>query len=118
MPRLSCYPLSASRFRAWSFAPSRMDGMPSVFCDGLVGKIENCFSERKLQHDLAFIVGHFEDRVQETALRAFGLQQLPDHGPRDFPCAIGIAQFLAFGIRTQLDSDAGVEEIPRHRAKY
>src|SRR5258707_446759 len=117
IPRLSCYPLSTSRFRAWSFGPSRKDGMPSVLCDGLVKEIENRFGKRKLQHDLAFIVGHFEDRVQETALRAFGLQQLPDHGPRDFPCAIGIAQLLAFGIGDQLVSDAGVEEIPRHWAK-
>src|SRR5439155_2926033 len=45
---------------------------------------------------------------------AFGFQQFPDHRPRNFPCAIGIAQLFAFGIRNQLVADTGVEEIPWH----
>jgi len=45
---------------------------------------------------------------------AFGFEQFPDHGPRDFPGAIGIAQLVAFGVGNQLIADARVEEIPRH----
>ena len=50
-------------------------------------------------------------------LGAFGLQQFPDHGARDFPGAIGIAQLFAFGIGDQLIADPGVEEIARHGSK-
>src|SRR6266404_1656711 len=88
--------------------------MQSVSCDGRVRKVQDRFGKRKFQDYLAFIVGHFEDRIEEAGLCAFGLQQLPDHCPRNFPCAVGIAQLFALGIGNQLAADTGVEEIPRH----
>ena len=48
---------------------------------------------------------------------AFGLQQLPDHGARDFPGAIGVAQVLAMGIGDQLVTKPGVEIIAWHSLK-
>src|SRR5947207_7908433 len=79
--------------------------------------IEDRFGKGKFQHDLAFIVGHFKDRIQQTTLRALGLQQLPDHGACNFPGAIGVAQLFAFWIGNQLIADTRVEEISRHRSK-
>src|ERR1700730_16841247 len=93
------------------------DGVASVFCDRTVSEVDDRFCKRKLQHDLAFVIGHFEDRIQKATLRAFGLQQLPDHYPCNFPGAIGIAQLFAFGIGDQLVADTGVEEISRHGSK-
>src|SRR4029450_12606303 len=88
--------------------------MQSVSCDGRVRKVQHRLGKRKLQHDLTFAVGHFENGIQEAGLCAFGFQQLPDHRRRNFPCTIGIAQLFAFGIGNQLVADAGVEEIFRH----
>src|SRR6185437_9081001 len=81
---------------------------------GVVRDVEDRFRERKLQHDLAFVVGHLDGRVQQGPLGAFGLQQFPDHGPRDFPGAIGVAQIFTFGIGHQFVSDPGVEVIAWH----
>jgi hypothetical protein len=64
--------------------------LPSMFCYRLAGGVEDGFGKGKFEHDLTFIVGHFENRIQKTTLCVFGLQQFPDHGPRDFPCAIRI----------------------------
>ena len=80
--------------------------MPGEACPG---HVEKPFGKWKFQHDLPFVVGHFEDRIQQTAVGAFDLQQFADHGQRDFPCAIGIPQFFAFGIGDQL-----VETIRTH----
>src|SRR6266481_5955678 len=88
--------------------------MQSVSRDWRVRNVQDRFGKRKFQHDLAFIVGHFEDGIEEAGLCAFGLQQLPDRGPRNFPCAIGIAQLFAFGIGNQLVADTSVEEVSRH----
>jgi hypothetical protein len=83
-------------------------------CHRLIRWIKDRLGKRELQHDLAFIVGHFEGCVQHSRLAAFGLQQLPDRCPRDFPGVIGIAQILAFGVKDQFVSDAGVEIIFWH----
>jgi len=69
----------------------------------------------KLQHDLAGIVGHLEDRIHEARFHGFGPEQFPDHGAGDFPGAIGVAQVLALGIGDQLIADPRVEEISGHR---
>src|ERR1700674_3348243 len=88
--------------------------MRSMSCDRRSRNIEDRFGKRKLQHDLAFVVSHLKNRIQKAGLCAFGLQQLPDHRPRNFPWGVGIAQLFAFGIGNQLIADTGVEEIPRH----
>src|ERR1700682_4033054 len=98
IPGWSEGPDPESRDSGFALCAPRNDSRLSVLCDGFVGEIENRLGKRKLQHDLAFIVRDFEDRTQQTPLGAFGLQQFPDHGPRNFPCAIGIAQLFAFGI--------------------
>jgi len=91
--------------------------LASVLCDGLVRHVEDRFGKGELEHDLALIVRHFEDRTQEATLGAFGLQQFPDHRPRDFPCAIEIPQFLAFGIGDQFIADMRVEKKSGHCSK-
>src|SRR6185369_12678704 len=58
---------------------------PSVPRDRSAGGIEDRFRERKLEHDLAFVVGHLDGRIQERAVGAIGLEQFPDHGARHFP---------------------------------
>jgi hypothetical protein len=89
----------------------------SVFRRRHVGEVQDRFGKGEFQHNLAGLVGHFEDRFQKTALGAFGLQQFPDHGARDFPGPIGITQLFAFGIGDQLIADSGIEEIARHGSK-
>src|ERR687883_334481 len=42
----------------------------SVFCNGTAGRVENCFRERKLQHDLAVVVSHLDGRAQQSPLDA------------------------------------------------
>jgi hypothetical protein len=86
----------------------------SMFRYRLVGGIEDGFGKGKFEHDLTFIIGHFENRNQKTTLRVFGLQQFPDHGSRNFPCAIRISQLFAFRIGDQFIADTRVEEISRH----
>jgi hypothetical protein len=81
---------------------------------GLVRGIEDGLCKRKLQHDLAVVVGDFQDCVQYTGLLAFGFQQLADGGSRHLPGMIGIAQFLALGIEDQFRADAGVKVIFGH----
>jgi hypothetical protein len=71
----------------WRIGPPRPS---SMFCHGLTGGIEDGFGKGKFEYDLTFVIGHFENRIQKTTLCVFSLQQFPDHGPRDFPCAIGI----------------------------
>jgi hypothetical protein len=88
----------------------------SMFCDCLVRETEDRFSERKLQHDLACAVGHFENGIHKAAFEAFAIQQFPDHGPRNFPGAIGVPQLFAFRIGDQLIADTRVEEVPRHES--
>ena len=61
--------------------------------------------------------GYVEDRIEEPSLDVFGLQQLPDHGARDLPGAVGIPQHLAFGIGDQFLADTGVEEVSRHETR-
>jgi hypothetical protein len=86
----------------------------SMFCYRLAGGIEDGFGKGKFEHDLTFIIGHFENRIQKTTLRVFGLQQFPNHGSRNFPCAIRISQLFAFWIGDQFVADTRVEEISRH----
>src|ERR1700722_10989998 len=51
-------------------AAPRNDGhASSVFRDGFVREVEKRFGKRKLQHDLAVVVGDLEDRSQQRALR-------------------------------------------------
>jgi hypothetical protein len=88
-----------------------------MFCHGLTGGIEDGFGKGKLEHDLTFVIRDFENRIQKTTLCVFGLEQFPDHGPRDFPCAIGIAQFFAFRIGDQFIADTRVKKIPWHVRK-
>src|ERR1700716_912180 len=97
--------------------PGNLGARSSVLRGGRISEIENRFGERKLQYDLALIVSHFEDRIQEAHLYALGFQQFSDHCPRNFPCAVGIAQFFAFGIGYQLIADTCVEKVPRHESK-
>src|SRR5215213_1229958 len=63
------------------------------------------------------IVGHFEDGIQQIALRAFKLEQFPDHGPRNFPGLIGIPQQFAVGIGDHLVAEPCVEKIPGHGSR-
>ncbi len=70
-----------------------------------------------MRPDLAFIIGHFEDCIEKSALGAFDLQQFPDHGPRNFPGAVGVPQFLAFGIGDQFVTDTCVKKITWHAWK-
>src|SRR6185369_2322376 len=46
----------------------------SVLRHRAAGGIENRFGERKLQHDLAVVVGHLDDRTQQRAVGAVGLE--------------------------------------------
>ena len=85
-----------------------------MFCYRLTGAIEDGFSKGKFEHDLTFIIGHFENRIQKTTLCVFGLQQFPNHGSGNFPCAIRISQLFAFWIGDQFVADTRVEEISRH----
>src|ERR1700704_2009039 len=45
-----------------------LQGVVSVLRGAFVGEVEDRFGKGKLQHDLAFIVGHFEDRIQQGAV--------------------------------------------------
>jgi hypothetical protein len=89
----------------------------SMFCHRLVGRIEDGFGKGKFEDDLAFLIGHFENRIQKTTPCVFGLQQFPDHGARDFPCTIRISQLFAFRIGDQFVGDTRVEKISGHRRK-
>jgi len=64
----------------------------------------------KLEHDLAFLIGHFNDRVDQAGMRAFNLEDFPDHSARDFPRAIGISQDFSVGINDQLVADPCIEK--------
>src|SRR5690242_8533172 len=48
-------------------------------------------------------------------MRAFGFQNFEDHGARDLPCSIGVAQHLSIGINDQFVADPGIEKITGHR---
>src|SRR5258708_32056619 len=87
---------------------------PSMSCRGFGRWVKNRLGKGKLQRDLAFVVGHFEDCIQHARLAAFGFEQLPDRRPRDLPGVIGIAQLFALGVENQLFSDAGIEVIFWH----
>src|SRR5690242_18843172 len=79
-----------------------------------IRQIEQRFRERKLQHDLAVVVGDLDDSVHQGAVGTLALDELEDHGARDFPGAIRIAQFLALGIIDQFIADPGVEKVSWH----
>src|ERR1700761_7036574 len=79
-----------------------------------IGRVDQGFRERKLQDDLAIIVGDLDDGIEQHAIGALGLDQLEDHGACDFPGAVRVAQLLALGIVDQFIADPGVEEIPWH----
>src|SRR4029079_2585964 len=98
-------------------ADARRPGVLSVSGDGTAGGVENRFRERKLQHDLAVVVGDLDGRAEKRAVGAIGLEQLPDHGTRHFPGAVGIPEHFAVGVGNQLIADTGVEIISRHRRK-
>src|SRR5882724_12116527 len=100
-----------------AFASLRSDGRELMLRDAAVGDVENRFRERKLQHDPALVVGHFDGRIQERAVGTFDLQEFLDHGARHLPGAVGIPEHLAIGIGNQLVADTGVEEIAWHRRK-
>src|ERR1700738_2151833 len=76
----------AGELRAWA----------SVSCRGNVREIEDGFRERKFQHDLTLVVGHFEHCIKKGALGTVGLQQFPDHGSRGFPGARCTEPFFSF----------------------
>src|ERR1700730_5940581 len=99
---------------AWSCGTPQLVVPSSMFCYRLIGAIEDGLGKGKFEHDLTFIISHFENRIQKTTLCVFGLQQFPNHGPRNFPCAIRISQLFAFWIGDQFVADTGVEEISRH----
>src|SRR6185312_13918686 len=80
----------------------------SVLRHRAAGRIEDRLGERKLQHDLAVVVCHLDDRAQQRAVGAIGLEQLADHGARHFPGAVGIDEHFAVGIGNQLIADTGV----------
>src|SRR5215475_1018750 len=79
--------------------------------------IEQRFGERKLQHDLAVVIGHLDRRIQQPLVGAFAAQQFQDHGARHLPGAIGIAQLFAFRVSNQLIADPRVEVISGHEWK-
>src|ERR1700694_5989241 len=54
-------------------------GRTSVSCGWNIGNVEKRLGKRKFEYDLAFVVSHFEDCIQEAALGALGLQQFADH---------------------------------------
>jgi hypothetical protein len=97
----------------WRCRASKRGVVRSVFGEGNVGDVEERLGKGKFEHDLTFVIRHFEDRPQE-ALRALGPQQFLDHGAGDFPRAIGIPQFFAFGVRDQFVADSRIEEKSRH----
>jgi hypothetical protein len=87
-----------------------------MLCDRGVVEFEKRFGERKLEHDLARVIRHFDGGAQE-AMRPFGLEQFLDHGPGYSPCMIGILEFFALWIDHQFIADSGVEEISWHETK-
>src|SRR6266702_3305329 len=70
----------------------------SVFRHRLIRHVEDRFRKRELQHDLALLIGHLDDRIDETGMRALNLEDFPDHGTRDFPSTIGVSQDFPVGI--------------------
>jgi len=45
------------------FSATAQSHLSSMFCHRLIGGIEDGFCKRKFEHDLAFIVRHFENRI-------------------------------------------------------
>src|SRR5690349_4200071 len=45
---------------------------PSVSCNGTAGGVEDRFGERKLQYDLAIVVGHLDGSAQQRAIGTVG----------------------------------------------
>src|SRR5579883_838203 len=105
---------SASRQKSGAGFASIGTGTALVAGHRLIRQLEEGFRERKLEHHLALLVRHLDDGTEQRPDCAFAPQQFQDHRPRDFPGAIGVAQFFAFGILDQLIADPGVEEISGH----
>src|SRR5437899_2845192 len=76
-----------------------------------IAAVEQRLGERKLQHDLAVVVGHLDGGVQQPLVGAFAAQQFQNHGARHLPSAIGIAQLFAFGVGNQLIADPRMKVI-------
>src|SRR5258708_24127782 len=100
--------------RNWKHREGRCAARRSVPRHRLVRQIEDRFRKRKLQHDLAFLVGHLDDRVDEAGMRAFDLENFPDHGAGDFPRAVGVPQDFSVGINYQLVADPCIEKVSGH----
>jgi coenzyme PQQ precursor peptide PqqA len=78
-----------------------------------IGVIKDGFCKGKLEHDLALVIGHFENGAHQI-FHALDPEQLMDHGACDLPGAIRIAQLFSFGICDQLVADSRIEEVSRH----
>src|SRR5882724_13536708 len=100
--------------RNWKHRDGRCAARRSVPRHRLIRQIEDRFRKRKLQHDLAFLVGHLDDRVDEAGMRAFDLENFPDHGARDFPRAVGVPQDFSVGINDQIVADPCIEKVSGH----
>src|SRR6516165_8359638 len=87
---------------------------PLVPGEGRIGHAGESLGERKFEHDLSLIVRHLDDGTQQLPAGALASQQFPNHGARDFPGAVRVAQLLALGIADQLIADSGIEKISRH----
>src|SRR5205085_10720258 len=85
-----------------------------VLGDALSGHIDERLGKWELEHDLAVVIGDFDDGLEQVRLGAFGLEQFTDHGARHFPCAIEVAQLVALGIVDDLIANPGVEKVSRH----
>src|SRR5262249_33909298 len=90
---------SASCYGRSRLVPSR--GRLALFFDQRLG-------ERKLQHDVAVLVGDHDRGGEQLRVVAFFLKQFEDHRLGDLPGVVGVAQHLAFGVRDGLIIDQGV----------
>src|SRR3984885_6249302 len=98
--------------------PVLVDRGLSMLRDGcvavvLVGAFENGLGKRKLEHDLALVIGHFEDRPHQV-LHSLDPQKLMDLRGGNLPGAIRVAQLFAFRIGDHLVTDSRIEKVSRH----
>lgn len=80
--------------------------------------IQKRLGKRKLHHDLAGVIGDFENRIQKFGFGRFRLQQLADHGTPDLPGMVGIAQNLAVRVCDKVIAKTRIEEISWHEMSY
>src|SRR5262245_56264042 len=99
---LPCCMPACNRSHVRDCAPGRVarraEPLPaSMSRNGPTRRVEDRLGERKLQHDLAVIVGNLDGGAEQRAFGAVGLQQFADHRARHFPGAIRVAKHFAIG---------------------